>query len=347
METSKEPEEKMESLNIEQNNKKYMLTIKIKGDQLILVLSDTEIENLCFSKKMTFKEIKELDNFFNGIESCKDFSNYLKELVDEKKLNIIKKEENFSLNFTVKYFSKKNSIELILSPEAKNNDELTKSLCKEIITLREKIRILENKESVINELKTDNDSFKEEIKNLKEEIKETKKLVEPLKRFKEISINKYTTFIEKSVIMNEDELNFIKTTMKYRINKEIKELKKLYQAKVDGDSAQMFHSKCDGIQNTLVIIKSAGNRRFGGFTTKKWCTSKENYYGNYGLDKNAFLFSLDNQKKFFPYKGREDYNYNENRIAAISNRSNCGPIFGGYAKYGNNGSHYLDNNFDM
>jgi len=176
---------------------------------------------------------------------------------------------------------------------------------------------LESKESVINELKTDNDSLKEEIKNLKEEIKETKKLIEPLKRFKEISINKYTTFIEKSVIMNEDELNFIKTTMKYRINKEIKELKKLYQAKVDGDSAQMFHSKCDGIQNTLVIIKSAGNRRFGGFTTKKWCTSKESDYGNYELDKNAFLFSLDNQKKIFPYKGTEVYNYN--KIAAISN----------------------------
>ena len=79
---------------------------------------------------------------------------------------------------------------------------------------------------MINELKADNKSLKEEIKNLKEEIKETKKLIEPFKRFKEISINRYTTFIEKSLIMNEDELNFIKTTMKYRLNKEIKELKK-------------------------------------------------------------------------------------------------------------------------
>ena len=144
MKTSKEPEEKVSTINIEQDNKKYILAIKIKGDQLTLVLSvPEEIENLSFTKKMTFIEIKQLDNYFNGIESCQDFYNYLKDLVDEEKLKIIKKEENLCLNFTVKYLAKKNSIELILSPEAKNNDELTKSLCKEIITLKESRRQFE------------------------------------------------------------------------------------------------------------------------------------------------------------------------------------------------------------
>ena len=151
METSKEPQEKVSTINIEQDNKKYILAIKIKGDQLTLVLSfPEEIENLSFTKKMTFKEIKELDQYFNGYESCEDFSNDLKDLVDDKKLNIIKKEENFCLNFTVKYRGKKNSIELLLSPEAKNDGELIKGLCKEVSTLKEKIRILENKENMIN-----------------------------------------------------------------------------------------------------------------------------------------------------------------------------------------------------
>ena len=86
--------------------------------------------------------------------------------------------------------------------------------------------------------------------------------------------------------------------MKDRMDKEIKELKKLYQAKVDGDSAQMFHLKCDGVQNTLVIIKSTGNRRFGGFTTKEW---KIDNNGGFALDQNAFLFSLD-KKKFILIK---------------------------------------------
>ena len=38
-----EPEEKIESINIEQDNKKYILTLKIIGDQLTLVLSVPEM----------------------------------------------------------------------------------------------------------------------------------------------------------------------------------------------------------------------------------------------------------------------------------------------------------------
>ena len=40
-------------------------------------------------------------------------------------------------------------------------------------------------------------------------------------------------------------------------NKEVKELKKLYQATIDGDGAINFYSRCDNIPNTLVVIKSA------------------------------------------------------------------------------------------
>ncbi len=38
-----EAEEKIESINIEQDNKKYILTLKIIGDQLTLVLSVPEM----------------------------------------------------------------------------------------------------------------------------------------------------------------------------------------------------------------------------------------------------------------------------------------------------------------
>ena len=123
-----------------------------------------------------------------------------------------------------------------------------------------------------------------------------------MKRFKEININRYTKFNEKSVIMKEDEFNnIIKNPIEVKINKKIKELKKLYQATVDGDAASFFHSKCDGIPNTLVIFKSAGNKRFGGFTSIQW-SSPDNY--SYQFDKNAFLFSLDKQK-MYPFIGQE------------------------------------------
>ena len=165
-----------------------------------------------------------------------------------------------------------------------------------------------------------------------------------MKRFKEININRYTKFNEKSVIMKEDEFNFIKPVIEVKINKRIKELKKLYQATVDGDSAQMFHSKCDEVPNTLVIIKSAGNRRFGGFTTIRW-SSPESYSYNY--DKSAFLFSLDKQK-VYPFIGRENYSHKEDRKYAIGKKDNSGPIFGGSMIYNSKRKEYtMENTFDI
>jgi len=92
--------------------------------------------------------------------------------------------------------------------------------------------------------------------------------------------------------MKENEFEFIHLAIKSRMDKEVKELKKLYQATIDGDWPLKFHLKCDNIPNTLVIIKSAGNRRFGGFTSQTWQSDSN---GAFKDDKNAFLFSLDKQ----------------------------------------------------
>ena len=120
----------------------------------------------------------------------------------------------------------------------------------------------------------------------------------------------------QSVIMEENEHELIYSAIKERLNKDVKEIKKLYQATVDGFKPQIFHSKCDNIPNTLVLIKSEGNRRFGGFTTCKWTSS---LYGEPGYDENTFLFSLD-KKLIYPHTG-------EGR--AIFSKGECGPIFGG------------------
>ena len=98
METSipQETKEKIESLNIEQDNKKYLLTMKIKGEELTLVLSDPEIKNLSFANIMKFKEIKGIHKYFSGLESIKDFCDYLKDLVQRKQLTISQKEENYA-----------------------------------------------------------------------------------------------------------------------------------------------------------------------------------------------------------------------------------------------------------
>ena len=52
------------------------------------------------------------------------------------------------------------------------------------------------------------------------------------------------------------------------MKKNIKNNQKIYQASKDGDTPEIFHTKCDNINNTLVLYKSEGNRRFGGFASE-------------------------------------------------------------------------------
>ena len=159
------------------------------------------------------------------------------------------------------------------------------------------------------ELKNSIENLKKENLSLKEEIKEIKKILEPIKQ----SIKDRANISAESVIMQENEFNLIHLAIKSRMNKEVKKLVKLYQATVNGDGAINFHSKCDNIPNTLVIIKSAGNRRFGGFTSQTWESN-----GKWKDDKNAFLFSLDKQAI---------YSFKNNKKAILGNKEN-GPIFG-------------------
>ncbi len=67
----------------------------------------------------------------------------------------------------------------------------------------------------------------------------------------------------------------------------------IYQATRNGFSTSNFHAKCDGILNTLIIVKTSESYVFGGFTTQDWSIDK-NEESSFQSDSNAFLFSLVN-----------------------------------------------------
>ena len=289
-----------EFLEIEQESKKYLLVIKIKNELMILDLSEEEEPgNNFYSKKLTLKELKEKEEnkIFSLLNSCKEFADYLKTLSERKKIAINKMDNKLSINFVAEYLLKSYPIEIDLFPKKNNFDLIDEGILKEFGLMKEKIKYLENKN-----------------KELEEEIKEIKNIIGPMYyRFKDsIYINRYI-FNNNSVIMKQNEFDLIHLAIKSRLNKEVKELKKLYQASIDGDGAFNFHSKCDNIPNTLTFIKSAGNRRFGGFTSQTWDSSS-----GFKDDKNAFLFSLDKQK-IYSYK---------NDKKAIDCNAIFGPCFG-------------------
>ena len=98
-----------------------------------------------------------------------------------------------------------------------------------------------------------------------------------------------------SVLMEKEELDMILSAIKEKIKKEIKQINKLYQSTKDGNEPRIFHKKCDNIKNTLVLYKSEGNRKFGGFSSECWKSKGERI-----IDKNCFLFSLDKKKIYLP-----------------------------------------------
>ena len=275
-----------ETISIEKDHSNYPLHLESEGDKISFNL---EYNSTNYKKKIPLKEIKDQEStsiFFSY--KPKDFIEFLKKLSEMKKITLIKKDNIISLKFELEVMFKKHEIEIELASSDKNYEQIEKEL---------------------NELKEENKELKKRVENLENEVKEIKKMLNP-----DFNINRIKMG-NKSVIMNENEFDLIHLAIKSRINKEVKELKKLYQATIDGDGAINFHSKCDNIPNTLVLIKSAGNRRFGGFTSAQWSSPSS---GEWKDDPNAFLFSLD-KKKIYTYKKDGK---------AILNNKDYGPIFG-------------------
>lgn len=169
--------------------------------------------------------------------------------------------------------------------------------------IKEDIKIL--KEKLINQ--------NNKITIIEERIKEINKIVLPIK--KENKLNRIGNGFKKSTIIRYDEIDVIIESVESRLGKEIEDIKILYKSSIDGGEPINFHEKCDDIPNTLTLIKSNENKRFGGFTSVTWESSSEIIYKD---DINAFLFSLD-KLNIYPNKGLN---------CAICCVDSFGPIFG-------------------
>ena len=96
----------------------------------------------------------------------------------------------------------------------------------------------------------------------------------------------------------------------------------LYRASRDGFDPKDFHSRCDRVGPTLVVIRSAAEKICGGFTSVPWESREEEKCVN---DPTAFIFSLSLRTKCVEQ-------LNEN---SVCHNANKGPIFGLEELYGN------------
>ena len=211
---------------------------------------------------------------------------------------------------------------------AQNNLE---QLTKDNETLKQNFTLLSNQnESLI----TENNSLKntqqksayseEEIKNLMEELsayrlkaqenellkKQLEDLQYQIQVLQERQEEDEVKEVKGDIIHDMNELEMITK----KINKENKRIiiNLLYKASADSDSAAVFHEKCDGANNTIVLVETTDGKRFGGYTTKSWrgnCIEK--------ADTDAFIFSFDKMKTYDNIPGDD----------AIGCYPKFGPIF--------------------
>ena len=114
-----------------------------------------------------------------------------------------------------------------------------------------------------------------------------------------------------SSIISKDDIPLILLWMP----KKVKNFELLYDSIKDGTNTGAFHKKCDGKKPTITFVKTKKNRRFGGYTEKCWNESN----GNYIVDENSFIFSIDEKEKYPVSQAKY----------SIYNNDSYGPTFGG------------------
>ena len=343
-----------EPIKIEQNEINYILNIEADEDKIIFSINDKEqFPSINYIRTMSLKEIKELNNIFNVLNSFNDFYDYLKSLSNNHTLSFIKDNNKITIIFYVEVLLKKQKIEIDLYPTKKDINLSIKEIYQELLNIKNKIKEIDNLKNENNNLKNDNNNLKNKINDiinemiiiknentklnneintlkinndkinneifaLKKENSEMKLKIE--EQNKEINnLKENVKFIDKgkSVIMRENEKDIIFKEIENKMNKRVKKIKKLYQATIDGGDPINFHSKCDNIPNTLVLVKSEGNRRFGGFTPIPWKSEKKIFMKD--QDNKTFVFSLDNKKIYYLISGCD----------AVYHDKESGPCFGG------------------
>ena len=234
---------------------------------------------------MTLVELRQIHKIFSMFNSSQEFIDFMKALINNKKLSIKSENESkISIEFIVEYLYKQNTIEIDLNKKNVNFELIAQDLYKQIAILNINYKNIVEENKI---LKEENKSIKERLNNLESILGSFKQNLYEIK-----GKNKYIKIIDSVIIETEEESDMIISAIKQTMNKEIKEIKKLYQATKDGGGdPEIFHQKCDNIPNTLILIKSRGNRRFGAFVSLCWKSK-----GNRTIDKYCFSFSLDKKK---------------------------------------------------
>lgn len=319
----------------------FLVIPSIKNGYLTLCIKTKINKNVYLYKtELNIEDFHDLSVYFTKFETIEEVLDDLHYRFQNNLIKLTNKGQHLHLDYNIKVQNQNVLIPLIKC-EYEPYEDRNKFLNEEYY-LNERNRINDNYNNNLNDqFNNENELMKEEILKLKNEVSlvnqtnnelimNQNNLIQKINTLENelghvytnkndinnIPININSLFPEQvlrisNIFQNREDLQLIEN----KINKGPLNYALLFRATEDGDSAKIFHDKCDNALNTLIVIRTNEGKRFGGYTTQSW-------EGNniYKKDEEAFVFSL-NKNKIYPVN--EDKN-------AIWCFRNWGPIFEGY-----------------
>jgi hypothetical protein len=321
--------------NINFNNKDFIFELSKSENKKNIIFKLINYKELLSNYYMLIANEEEFNNLSPLFKMYKDIDEIHSLLIDamnNKQYRLEKKDQNviLTLDFYILKEKKVNISFNLKEQQIKKEDYSVEKLYSLIQKLFEENKsIKEEFTNQTKELQNRINGLEKEINKKNKEIVDIKKELKELKNEfhrKRIIDNYFNT--SKIIKLKEEKSKLISWISEKGI---IKEIKLLYSSKRDGDEYSPFYNKCSNISPTLSLIKTKKGRKFGGFTFGKW---NDKLKISNQTDSEAFLFSLNNMKKYKILKPNL-------AIASYSDHSS-------FLTYGNNGDGcgiYLKNNF--
>ena len=279
--------EKYKLLNEQKNNKIDNEIKSIRGEQNDKNNKRKELINE-FNKKLNEKIKINKENFDNKLKNSQNGNN--KNDLVESKLKFEKKQNIFIRNINIII-----SIIIISIMAFYLNINYTK------------INDLDNQFNYrMHDIYNKFNTFNNKVNDINNELYNITNFIDSrFKSFKDQINYLDNYFIYQSLIDNKNYNNYnylINEGIKKYFFKEIKSVKLLYRASIDGYESDNFHQKCDGKKNTVILVATDKNKIFGGFTEIEWDSSDSFKNGDKG-----FIFSINDNKIFYNKKKYQIY----------------------------------------
>lgn len=236
---------------------KYQIILTTENNELEIKaasMESTEVQT--YTVKLSRDKLIEINDRLSMFRNVEEIKDYLMSL--EKKMEMKIREEGpiIIFEFLLKFGISKEWIVINFNGDNLDQGEIIKFLCKEISSLKREIRKIKG------------------MTNIKEYLG-------------------LSFAFESTLFENKENYDFLVKHLERKMGGKIIGFKKLFKATINGGTGSIFHLRCDGHRNTVVIIKMKDGKVFGGFASIPWSSPLK---GEYAYDSNAFLFSFDNKE---------------------------------------------------